>query len=60
MARIFITGSADGLGQLSAKSLIEQRHKVVHARNAARGREAIKKNPAAEPVVTGIYQTSKK
>lgn len=43
MARIFITGSADGLGQLSAKSLIEQGHKVVlHARNAERGRDAIK------------------
>jgi NAD(P)-dependent dehydrogenase (short-subunit alcohol dehydrogenase family) len=54
MARIFITGSADGLGQLSAKSLIQQGHNVVlHARNAERGREAIKKIPEAEAVVTG-------
>jgi NAD(P)-dependent dehydrogenase (short-subunit alcohol dehydrogenase family) len=54
MARIFITGSADGLGQLSAKSLIEKGHKVVlHARNADRGRDAIKKNPEAETVLTG-------
>jgi NAD(P)-dependent dehydrogenase (short-subunit alcohol dehydrogenase family) len=54
MARIFITGSADGLGQLSARSLIEQGHKVVlHARNAERGREALKKNPNAESVLTG-------
>jgi NAD(P)-dependent dehydrogenase (short-subunit alcohol dehydrogenase family) len=54
MARIFITGSADGLGQLSAKALIEQGHKVVlHARNAERGRDAIKKNPGAESVLTG-------
>src|SRR4051812_47209622 len=54
MARIFITGSADGLGQLSAKSLIEQGHQVVlHARNAERGREAIKKVPRAETVLTG-------
>jgi NAD(P)-dependent dehydrogenase (short-subunit alcohol dehydrogenase family) len=54
MARIFITGSADGLGQLSAKALIEQGHHVVlHARNAVRGRDAIKKNPAAETVITG-------
>ena len=54
MARIFITGSADGLGQLSAKLLIERGHKVVlHARNAERGRDAIRKNPEAESVVTG-------
>jgi NAD(P)-dependent dehydrogenase (short-subunit alcohol dehydrogenase family) len=54
MARIFITGSADGLGQLSAKSLIRQGHKVVlHARNAERGRDAIKSNPDALSVLTG-------
>lgn len=54
MARIFITGSADGLGELSAKSLIQQGHKVVlHARNVERGHEAIKKNPQAESIVTG-------
>src|SRR6185436_12183263 len=54
MARIFITGSADGLGQLSAKRLIELGHKVVlHARDAERGRDAIKKNPEAGSVLTG-------
>jgi NAD(P)-dependent dehydrogenase (short-subunit alcohol dehydrogenase family) len=54
MARIFITGSADGLGHLSAMSLVEQGHQVVlHARNAERGREAIKKTPGAENVLTG-------
>ena len=54
MARIFITGSADGLGQLSATSLIQQGHKVVlHARNAKRARDAIKKNPGADNVLTG-------
>jgi len=54
MARIFITGSANGLGQLSAKSLIEQGHKVVlHARNAGRARDAIENNPGAEDVLTG-------
>lgn len=53
MARIFITGSADGLGQLTAKSLIEQGHKVVlHARNTERGQEAVKKNAGAETVLT--------
>lgn len=54
MARIFITGSADGLGQMSADLLIKQGHKVVlHARNAERGREALKKTPGAEAILTG-------
>jgi NAD(P)-dependent dehydrogenase (short-subunit alcohol dehydrogenase family) len=54
MARIFITGSADGLGHLAAKELIKLGHKVVlHARNAERGREAIRKIPEADAVVTG-------
>jgi NAD(P)-dependent dehydrogenase (short-subunit alcohol dehydrogenase family) len=53
MARIFITGSADGLGHLAANALIGQGHKVVlHARNATRGREALAKLPGAETVVT--------
>jgi NAD(P)-dependent dehydrogenase (short-subunit alcohol dehydrogenase family) len=42
MARIFITGSADGLGQLAAKQLVSEGHKVVlHARNKTRGQEAM-------------------
>jgi NAD(P)-dependent dehydrogenase (short-subunit alcohol dehydrogenase family) len=53
MARIFITGSADGLGQLAAKALIVQGHRVVlHARNEKRGREAMENVPGAENVVT--------
>lgn len=53
MARIFITGSADGLGQLAAKALNAQGHRVVlHARNAKRGSEALDKVPGAESVVT--------
>jgi NAD(P)-dependent dehydrogenase (short-subunit alcohol dehydrogenase family) len=53
MARIFITGSADGLGQLAAKALIAQGHKVVlHARNEKRAAEAMDKVPDAESVVT--------
>ena len=52
MARIFITGSADGLGQLTAASLIQQGHQVVlHARNHQRGQDALKKNPGAEAVL---------
>lgn len=54
MARIFITGSADGLGQLSAKSLADQGHQVVlHARNAERGRYAKQKVPRAVHVISG-------
>jgi NAD(P)-dependent dehydrogenase (short-subunit alcohol dehydrogenase family) len=54
MARIFITGAADGLGQLAAKALIAQGHQVVlHARSEKRGKEALEKVPGAETVVTG-------
>src|ERR671926_885524 len=53
MARIFITGSADGLGQLAARALIARGHRVVlHARNERRGREALDRVPGAEGVVT--------
>src|SRR3954464_7167692 len=37
MARIFITGSADGLGREAAKTLLDDGHQVVvHARSAGR------------------------
>ena len=53
MAKIFITGSADGLGYLAAKMLIELGHEVVlHARNAARAQDALKKIPAVQHVLT--------
>lgn len=53
MARIFITGSADGLGQLAANALIAQGHRVVlHARDEKRGREALEKTQGAETHVT--------
>lgn len=54
MARIFITGSSDGLGSMAAKLLADQGHKVVlHARNAERGRQALEKVPEAENVLIG-------
>jgi NAD(P)-dependent dehydrogenase (short-subunit alcohol dehydrogenase family) len=54
MARIFITGSSDGLGLLAATTLASQGHHVVlHARNHERGREAMEKVPGAENVFTG-------
>jgi len=37
MARIFVTGSADGLGRAAARSLLDDGHEVVvHARSVAR------------------------
>jgi NAD(P)-dependent dehydrogenase (short-subunit alcohol dehydrogenase family) len=37
IARVFVTGSADGLGRLAAQTLLEDGHDVVaHARNADR------------------------
>jgi NAD(P)-dependent dehydrogenase (short-subunit alcohol dehydrogenase family) len=54
MARILITGSADGLGQLAAKSLADQDHQVVlHARNYERASDAKQKVPRAEHVISG-------
>lgn len=54
MARIFITGSADGLGQLAAKTLVAQGHQVVlHARSEQRGRAALAAVPGAETVLIG-------
>lgn len=54
MGRIFITGSADGLGQLSANSLTEQGHQVIlHARNAERSHYAKQQVPKAEHVILG-------
>jgi len=54
MARVFITGSSDGLGRMAAQLLIQQGHKVVlHARNDGRGKEALAAAPGAETVVIG-------
>jgi NAD(P)-dependent dehydrogenase (short-subunit alcohol dehydrogenase family) len=54
MARIFITGSADGLGQLAAKALVTSGHQVVlHARNEKRAKEALHKLPGEQTFVTG-------
>src|ERR1700682_5131788 len=54
MARVFVTGSADGLGKMAAELLIEQGHKVVlHARSAARAEETRKKVGGGEHIVVG-------
>ncbi|MGA7398943.1 MAG: SDR family NAD(P)-dependent oxidoreductase [Candidatus Sulfotelmatobacter sp.] len=64
MARVFITGSSDGLGRMAAQLLIELGHSVVlHARSQRRGQEALSAVPGAETVVVGdltsIAQTRK-
>jgi len=54
MARIFITGSADGLGMLAAKKLIASGHQVVvHARNAERATQLMEKVKGSEKIVIG-------
>jgi len=54
MARIFITGSSDGLGRMAAQLLIERGHAVVlHARDEARGQAALDAVPGAERVLCG-------
>jgi NAD(P)-dependent dehydrogenase (short-subunit alcohol dehydrogenase family) len=54
MSRIFITGSADGLGQMAARLLVAQGHRVVlHARNPERANEAMQAVPGAHAAVFG-------
>lgn len=54
MARVLITGSADGLGQVTARQLIDQGHAVtLHARSSRRAGEAHAALPGAEGVLVG-------
>jgi NAD(P)-dependent dehydrogenase (short-subunit alcohol dehydrogenase family) len=54
MARIFITGSADGLGRMAARLLVADGHQVVlHARNQSRAKEALRGVSGAETAVAG-------
>jgi NAD(P)-dependent dehydrogenase (short-subunit alcohol dehydrogenase family) len=54
MARIFITGSSDGLGLMAGRLLVEWGHRVtLHARNAARAADIRRALPQAEAVVIG-------
>ena len=58
MARVFVTGSADGLGLMAGRLLIEQGHRVVlHARNEARAEATRKAAPGAESVIVGDLST---
>jgi len=54
MARIFITGSAQGIGAECARQLLQLGHEVVlHGRDAARAEAALEANPGALAAVTG-------
>jgi NAD(P)-dependent dehydrogenase (short-subunit alcohol dehydrogenase family) len=58
MARIFISGSSDGLGLMAGRLLVEQGHQVVlHARNGKRAGDAKQALPAAAAVVVGDLET---
>ena len=58
MARVFITGSSDGLGLMAARLLVDQGHEVVlHGRNEGRSREALAAATAARGVVSGDLST---
>jgi len=54
VARIFITGSADGLGQLAARRLVALGHDVVlHGRNRDRAEQALRAVPGARLALEG-------
>ena len=54
MARVLVTGSADGLGQMAARLMVADKHRVVlHARNSTRASEALAAVPGAETAVVG-------
>jgi len=54
MARIFITGSADGLGQAAARRLVALGHEVVlHGRNRDRAQQALRAVPGARAALEG-------
>src|SRR5262245_15044627 len=58
VARVFITGSSDGLGLMAARLLIDQGHDVVlHGRNEGRSRDALASTPGTHGVVSGDLST---
>lgn len=58
MARVFITGSSDGLGLMAGRLLADQGHAVtLHARAAAKAAATKGALPGAEAVVVGDVST---
>jgi NAD(P)-dependent dehydrogenase (short-subunit alcohol dehydrogenase family) len=59
MARIFITGSTEGLGRAAAESLIEQGHEVVlHARSSERASALADLAPRSLGIVVGDLRSA--
>ena len=59
MARVFISGSSEGLGLMAAELLSGQGHEVLlHARNESRRRDAQAALPRALGVVVGDLSIS--
>ncbi len=58
MAKVFITGSSDGLGLMAGRLLAEQGHGIVlHARSEARAEDARAALPGAGAVLVGDLST---
>ncbi|WP_218177352.1 SDR family NAD(P)-dependent oxidoreductase [Pseudomonas gingeri] len=56
--RIFITGSTTGLGQMAARLLVEQGHRVVlHGRSPASAQKALQEIPGAEAALHGDFES---
>jgi NAD(P)-dependent dehydrogenase (short-subunit alcohol dehydrogenase family) len=54
MARVFVTGSADGLGLMAARLLLDDGHDVtLHARSDARAHDARRAEPRAKAILVG-------
>ena len=58
MARIFITGSSDGLGLMTGRLLADQGHAVtLHARSDARAEDLLKAEPTASAILVADVST---
>ena len=54
MSKVFVTGSADGLGRIAAQQLVAGGHEVVlHARDRRRADDALNATPGAAGVLVG-------
>ena len=59
MARIFVSGSATGLGLLAGKELLAKGHDAIfHARNAARAEDIKREVDDASSIVVGDISTA--